>query len=115
VGRELLLLVLALELESIQSIDRNAVQTIVIVFLEYFSLVIVIVGSAAAVSISVFAIEQALVGVDRRKIISSGLDSSSGVGYQMISNMGEGALHIGVVWNLVVASRGFPARRLINI
>lgn len=111
-GRKFLLLLGALELESSQAVDRNTIQAIVVVFFESLGLVVVIIGSAAATSISIFAIEQALVGVDRGQVVSSSLDGGSGVGYQMIPNMGKRALHVDVVVKLLAARMVFLGQRI---
>lgn len=76
-SRELFLLLRMLQLHAHHLINGDAIEAVVIILFEGLRLVIIVIGSASATLAAIFAVEQSLVRIDRRQVVSAGLYGGS--------------------------------------
>lgn len=72
-----LLLLRVFQLHAHYAINRDTVQTIVVIFLKSLRLVVIIVGSTTAALTAIFAVQQSLIGIKCGQIIGASLYGSS--------------------------------------
>lgn len=103
-SRKLFLLLGTFDVEACHTIHRDTVDAIIVVLFVRLGLVVIVVGSETAAWAAIFAIEQTLVGIEGGQVVGSGIYGSGRVGNQVITNMGESALHFALieVWSTVV-------------
>ena len=98
---KLLLLFGSFNVQALHGANREAGHGLGIVIVENFGVVIIIIVSASGVAksstTSIFRVEQTLIGVKSGEIVIASIDSSSRVGNEMVSQMGECALHREIV------------------